>query len=143
VSYTGTFHHTLDSKNRLIFPSRLRDELEDNKLTLMPYADGCIAVWSGDRWRQYEENLLSQRRNDKSKRSAIRQLFAKAHHDKVDSQGRIAVTQELREFAGITRDVVIVGSGDHAEIWSPERLAETQAEDEQVGLDAVFDSLDI
>ena len=143
MSFTGTFHHTIDSKGRLIFPSRLREELEENKVMLMPSPDPCIEVWSGDAWRAYEDRLIGQQKRDESKRDVIRELFSNGHADKVDGQGRISTTPELRGHAGITRDVVILGSGDHAEIWNPERLAERQASVKQAGLSSLFENLDI
>lgn len=143
MSFTGTFHHTIDSKGRLIFPSRLREELEENKVMLMAAPDPCIAVWSGEAWRDYEARLIGQQKADESKRDVIRELFSNGHADKVDGQGRISTTPELREHAGITREVVIVGAGDHAEIWNPETLAERQASVKEAGLSRLFENLDI
>lgn len=144
MAFTGKYNHTIDSKGRLIFPSRLRDELEDNQTMLMPSPDPCIEVWSGEAWRAYEARLLGQEKSDASKRSAVRELFSAGHSDKVDGQGRITITQELREHAGITRDVVIVGAGDHAEIWDPERLADNRGQVvEAGGLSTLFGKLDI
>jgi MraZ protein len=142
VSFTGTFQHTIDSKGRLIFPSRLREELEENKVMLMPSPDPCINVWSGDEWRSYEAWLLGQSKKDESKRDVVREVFSNGHSDKVDSQGRITITPALREHAGIARDVVIVGAGDHAEIWTPERLVERQAKVKKTGLSSLFEGLD-
>jgi MraZ protein len=143
VAFTGKYNHTIDSKGRLIFPSRLRDELEENQTMLMPSPDPCIEVWSGEPWRDYEAKLLGQSKSDPSKRGVVRELFSAAHSDKVDSQGRITITQELRDHAGITRDVVIVGAGDHAEIWDPEQLADSQGQVRTTGLSTLFENLDI
>jgi MraZ protein len=143
VAFTGKYNHTIDSKGRLIFPSRLRDELEENQAMLMPSPDPCIEVWSGEAWKDYEAKLIGQSKSDPSKRSVVRELFSAAHADKVDGQGRITITQELRDHAGITKDVVIVGSGDHAEIWDPQRLAESQGQVRATGLSNLFEGLDI
>jgi MraZ protein len=143
VAFTGKYNHTIDSKGRLIFPSRLRDELEENQAMLMPSPDPCIEVWSGEAWKDYEAKLIGQSKSDPSKRSVVRELFSAAHADKVDGQGRITITQELRDHAGITKDVVIVGSGDHAEIWDPERLADSQGQVRATGLSNLFEGLDI
>jgi MraZ protein len=143
VAFTGKYQHTIDSKGRLIFPARLRDQLEDNQAMLMPSPDPCIEVWSGEAWRIYEASLIGQQKSEPAKRDVIRELFGAAHDDKVDSQGRITITPELREHAGITKDVVIVGTGSHAEIWDPQRLAERQARVRQAGLSNLFEGLDI
>jgi MraZ protein len=143
VSFTGEFHHTIDAKGRLIVPARLRDELEDNKLTLTVWPEGCISLWSGEGWRTLNEQLLSQRRSNPSARAAVRAVFSQAHSDVVDKQGRISIPQNLRDFAGIARDVVIAGSGDHAEIWSPDQYEQQQQGVDEAGLGALFEDLEI
>jgi MraZ protein len=130
LSFTGQFRHTIDSKGRLIVPSRLRDQLEDDEVVLVVSPDGCIDLWSGEAWRDYERKLLAQRRSSRGNRSVIRSIAASAHADRVDRQGRMSIPAHLREHAGIEREVVVVGSLDHAEIWSPQRW---EAENVQEG----------
>ena len=143
MSFTGEFRHTIDAKGRLIVPSRLRDELEDDVVVLTIWTEGCISMWSGPGWRELEKRLLEQRKSDRGSRSAVRNLAAKAHSDRVDRQGRIAVPTHLREFAGINRDVVVVGALDHAEIWSPDRWTPEEQRVEQGGFDQLFDEMDL
>jgi MraZ protein len=121
LSFTGEFRHTLDAKGRLIIPSRLREQLENDRAVLTLWPDGCIAMWSGDGWRELERRLLEQRRSDPNARSVVRSIAASAHQDDVDRQGRVTVPPHLREWAGVSRDVVVTGALDHGEIWSPER----------------------
>jgi MraZ protein len=121
LSFTGEFRHTLDAKGRLIVPSRLRDELENDHLVLTLWPDGCIAMWSGPGWRVLEGALLEQRRSDPNARAVVRAIAASAHQDTVDRQGRITVPQHLREWADVTKEVVVAGALDHGEIWSPEK----------------------
>jgi MraZ protein len=143
LPFTGEFRHTIDSKGRLIVPSRLRDELEDDRVVLTIWPEGCVSLWSGDGWRTLEQRLLEQRRSDPQARSAVRNIAASAHSDRVDRQGRIGVPPHLREFAGIERDVVVIGALDHGEIWSPQRW---EPEQEKVGegrLDELFSELNL
>jgi transcriptional regulator MraZ len=123
LSFTGEFRHTLDAKGRLIVPSRLREELENDHLVLTLWPDGCIAMWSGPGWRELEAMLKEQRRSDTNARAVVRAIAAGAHQDTVDRQGRITVPPHLREWAGVTKDVVVAGALDHGEIWSPEKWA--------------------
>lgn len=127
MSFTGTYERTIDSKSRLILPSRLRDELGEDRVVLVVGPDGCIEMWSGEHWLAYERKLLEQRRNDPGNRAAIRTIAASAHADQIDRQGRITVPAHLKTYAGIGRDVVVVGNFDHCEIWNPERYDEAQA----------------
>lgn len=143
MSFTGEFRHTIDAKGRLIVPSRLRDELEASKVTLTVWPDGCVSMWSGEGWRKLEGELLNQARNNPQARAAVRHLFGQAHTDVVDKQGRISVPPNLRTFAAIDKDVVIVGVGDHAELWEPEKYETAQREVGEGDLGALFESLDL
>ena len=143
MSFTGEYRHTIDTKGRLIVPSRLRDELEDDKVVLTIWPEGCISMWSGERWRELEARLLEQRRSSSANRSTIRNLAAKAHTDHVDRQGRIGVPQHLRDFAGINRDCIVIGALDHGEIWSPERWHPEEEKVAEGGLDELFQQLEI
>jgi MraZ protein len=128
LSFTGEFRHTIDAKGRLIVPSRLREQLENDQVVLTPWPEGCIAMWSGEGWRDLETSLLEQRRSDPNQRKVVRALAANAHQDSVDKQGRINVPGHLREFAGIERDCIVIGALDHGEVWSPQRWQQQKAE---------------
>ena len=128
LSFTGEFRHTIDAKGRLIVPSRLREQLENDQVVLTPWPEGCIAMWSGEGWRDLESSLLEQRRSDPNQRKVVRTLAANAHQDSVDKQGRISVPGHLRGFAGIERDCIVIGALDHGEIWSPDRWQQLKAE---------------
>ena len=122
MSFTGEYRHTIDTKGRLIVPSRLRDELVEGRVVLTTWPDGCIALWSGAGWQEFEAKLLTQRAGSQNNRKVVRTFAASAFTDEVDRQGRISVPSHLREQAGIDKDVVVVGALDHAELWAPDRL---------------------
>lgn len=143
MSFTGEFRRSIDEKGRLIVPSRLRDEIGDDKVTLTVWTEQCISLWSGAGWRRLESNLLAQRQNSTEARRFVRRMATKSHTDQVDKQGRITVPQHLRDYAGIDRDVVIAGSLDHAEIWSPERYAEEEKKQEETPMDVQIQELNI
>lgn len=138
MAFTGEYRHSIDAKGRLIVPSRLREELEDDTVVLTVWTDGSVAMWSGDGWRRFEASLLEQRRSDPTARGVVRAIGASAHQDRVDRQGRIGFPDHLREHARIDREVVIVGVIDRAEIWSPERWATARA---KVDLDQALQQL--
>ena len=121
LSFTGEFRRTIDAKGRLIVPAAMRDELENDTAILVISPDGCIEMWSGEEWRGYERKLLDQRRSHPTARSVVRRIAASAHSDHVDRQGRLHIPDHLRSWAGVQRDVTVVGALDHAEIWEPER----------------------
>ena len=143
-SFTGQWQHTLDAKGRLIVPSRIRDELEgDTKVTITVWPEGCLSLWGSAGWAALEERLVNLRRSDPQARQVVRSIANMAHRDVVDKQGRITVPPPLREWAGITKEVVISGAFDHAEIWAPERFEATSEEVTPEGLARYMDGLEI
>lgn len=141
MSFTGEYRHTIDSKGRLIVPSRLRDEFPDDKVVLIRYMGGCIGMYSSEGWTRLEHDLLEQGRARENARSVIRAMAASAHQDEIDRQGRIGVPLQLRSYAGVDRDVVVTGALDHAEIWSPQRWVEEQAKVDEGRLDELAQEL--
>ena len=142
MSFLGEFRHTIDAKGRLIVPSKLRDELEDDSVVLLGWAEDCIALYSGTGWKEFQDNIIAQKKNDRDSRRAVRKIGSSAHEDTVDRQGRIGVPQHLRDMAGIERDVVVVGAFDHAEIWSPEKW-EQETSAEGARMDELVEKLDL
>ncbi len=130
MSFTGEFRHTIDAKGRLIVPSRMRDDLDGDTAVLVTYLDGCIAMFSKEGFERFEGQLLGLERSKEESRALIRTMGSGTHHDEVDKQGRITVPLKLREYAGIEKDVVIIGAFDHAEIWNPQRWNDRQLDEQ-------------
>jgi MraZ protein len=131
VSFTGEFRHTMDAKGRLIVPSRMRDEFTGDVVVLTKWLEHCVAMWSQEGWTELERMLRELPQSDARARTIVRVVAASASPDEIDRQGRINVPLPLREYAGVDRDVVVVGLLNRAEIWNPERLSEQQAHGEQ------------
>lgn len=118
--FTGEYDHTIDPKGRLIVPSKLRAGLGD-KFVVTKGLDGCLFAYGSDEWKRVEEGLSSIPLTSKSGRQFTRFFFAGAAEIEVDKQGRILIPPKLREYAGITKDVVSIGVNTKVEIWSKER----------------------
>lgn len=142
MSFTGTFHHAIDDKGRLIVPSKLRYELVDDQVVLTKWMGDCVAMWSGDGWKRMEQSLLELGRSSAAARQLVRVVAASAHQDGVDKQGRVSVPEDLRRFAGIDNQCVVTGALDHAELWSPDRWNGVETEvAESGGLDELASRL--
>ncbi len=128
MSFTGEFRHTIDAKGRLIVPARMREGLSGDRLVLTRWMDACVALWSVQEWTGMEASLRAQGRSDRSARAVVRLIAASAYADDIDRQGRITVPVHLRDYAGIERDVVVIGALDHGEIWSPQGWEQEQAQ---------------
>lgn len=122
--FMGEYNHTIDVKGRLIIPSKFREILGD-AFVVTKGLDGCLFVYDNEEWKRFEEKLRSLPITNKEARQFVRFFLAGATEAEVDKQGRILIPNVLREFAEITKDVVLVGVGSRIEIWSRERFEET------------------
>ena len=118
--FMGEYNHTIDAKGRLIIPSRFREVLGD-EFVVTKGMDGCLFVFDNPEWQAFEEKLHKLPMIDKGARQFTRFFLAGAASVEVDKQGRILLPAVLREFAGITKDAVLVGVGSRVEIWSKDR----------------------
>lgn len=112
----GQFNHTIDTKGRLIIPSKLREQL-GLTFVVTRGQDGCLDAYPNDEWEKIEEKLNSLPSIKKSVRDLQRFYRAGAMDCEIDNQGRILLSPTLREFANLEKDVVIIGNGTKAEIW--------------------------
>jgi len=118
--FLGQFAHGMDDKNRLFLPARFRQTTSDT-MVLTEGLEQCLLLLPPKAWDALALKLENLPLDDKSSERAIRRtLLASASEVEPDSQGRILIPQNLREFAGIRRTAVIIGMLDHAEIWAEE-----------------------
>lgn len=120
---TGEYQHTLDSKGRLSIPARLRDEL-GNIFFVTLSMDKCLSAYSAESWEIFMEKVNAM---PYVKQRKMRPLFAYAAKCEVDAQGRILIPQNLRDFAGLTKNVAVVGCNNHAEFWDSDSWAAVNA----------------
>lgn len=103
--------------------------------------DGCLFVYSMEQWKEFEEKLQALPLNQKDSRAFARYFFSGAMDIEPDKQGRVIIPQNLRDHAGLTKDIMIIGAGTRLEIWdkdtyetymansqSPEELAAAMSE---------------
>ena len=120
----GHYEPTIDAKGRLNFPAKLREELGEKFILTKGY-DGCLFVYSMEEWGRLTEKI---RRVPEDKAKVLRQFFFhNAEEVQPDSQGRIVVPQRLREYAGLTRELVVTGDDNKAQIWDRQRWQEMDA----------------
>ena len=118
--FMGEYNHTIDAKGRLIVPSKFREQL-GNEFVVTKGLDGCVFVYSNEEWKHIEEKFREIPLTTKDARKFSRFFFAGAASCEVDKQGRILLPANLREYAGIEKEVVSVGVLSRVEIWSKDR----------------------
>lgn len=121
----GTYEHTMDAKGRMNFPAKIREECGEHFYITKSINEKCLTVYTEAGWEGLKEKLRS-----KSQSVAVRlerYLFGSACEAEPDKQGRIAIPAQLRTYAEIQNEVVVVGVGEHAEIWNKQLWEEYQA----------------
>ncbi|WP_261623121.1 division/cell wall cluster transcriptional repressor MraZ [Nesterenkonia marinintestina] len=114
--FLGTYTPRMDEKGRLILPAKYRDELADG-LVLTRGQERCVYVFSAAEFQNVHQQLRQAPLASRQARDYIRMFLSGASDETPDKQGRITIPPSLREYAGLDRDVAVIGAGDRAEIW--------------------------
>ena len=112
----GEHDHTLDEKNRLTLPARLRDELGDG-VVVTRGMDGCLFAYAAADWERLADRIRSLDPLSRESRMMQRHFFSGAVKAGLDKQGRMVLPAGLLQSAGIEREVTVAGVYDHLEIW--------------------------
>lgn len=136
---TGEFQHNLDAKGRLSIPARLREEL-GNVFYVTISMEKCLSAYSAESWQVFSDKVNAM---PYVKQIKMRPLFAYAAKCELDSQGRILLPQNLRDFAGLDKAVAVIGCNNHAEFWdAAEWSRSTAIETTPENIMAVMQELD-
>lgn len=115
---TGEYKNALDEKGRLLIPSKIRTEITGNVLILTRGVDKCLWLFPPEEWRKISENLMESTSVFTAKARLIqRRIIAPAQETEIDKAGRINIPPMLREYAGLTKECVILGIKTYIEIW--------------------------
>jgi transcriptional regulator MraZ len=130
--FTGAFRHAVDGKGRIAVPSRFRARL-DGGAYVAQWIDGCLGLFPRSAFEALAERVAARPVTDASARAFARAIFAGAFEVGLDAQGRILIPTDLRVWAGIEQEAVVVGAVERVELWAPDRWAayrEAQAVDQ-------------
>lgn len=115
--FLGTHTPRLDEKGRLILPAKFRDRLAAG-LVMTRGQERCLYVFPMDEFTSATEELRAAPMTNKAVRDYLRVLLSGASDEIPDKQGRITIPPKLREYAGLDREVTVIGQGNHVEIWN-------------------------
>jgi MraZ protein len=122
--FIGEFDYRVDEKGRIPIPPKFRtDELKKEGVVLCPGMDKCITIYPLTEWKKLADSLTSGPIIPSKLRKLNRAIFATAFNVEIDGQGRIVVPSQLRQYAGITEEVVITGTNTYLELWGKEQWA--------------------
>lgn len=117
--FMGEYKHTIDEKGRLIVPAKFR-ELLGESFVVTKGLDNCLFIYPQEEWQAFEDKLKNLPIANKSARKFTRFFLAGANNCMLDKQGRVLIPNNLRVFAELEKEVVLIGVSNRIEIWSKE-----------------------
>ena len=139
MPFVGEYTHTLDAKNRIFIPTKLRDDLGDHFYITRKMNKSCLAVYSTVEMDRICEQIAQFPDSEVSEIKEF--LFSKTIYVTPDSNGRVVLPPNILEYAKIDRNAVIVGAGNHLQIWSDILWAEEEQKRDMISLRAKLASL--
>jgi MraZ protein len=140
LAFRGQHEHSLDAKDRLTIPSRLRAQLADGAV-LVAGLDPCIEIWPRDGFNVFAQTVLAGLNPlSRNARMLRRRFHANAEDEKLDAAGRLRVAKHLIAHGELAGTCVVVGADDHLEVWNPDRWAK-HAEEIDAQASAVAEEL--
>lgn len=141
---TGEYRNTLDEKGRILFPSRLRAEITGNVLIVTKSIDNCLWLYTPEEWKILSEKIMGAASPfDQKARLVIRHLIAPAQEIEFDKAGRLSIPQSLREYAGLSKDCVVLGVNRFIELWDAAKYREYSEQNATALIDATSSLTDI
>jgi len=128
--FLGEYQHSLDAKGRVILPAKYRDQLSGGAYVTRGRG-GCLSVYTEQEFQEVADRVREASKRGGRELDAARSFFAGTAEVSPDKQGRIAIPQQLREYAGLDKDVVVAGVFSRIEIWDGRRWRERDREGEQ------------
>jgi len=118
--FMGTYSHSLDDKGRLIIPSKLREGLGED-FVMTQNLDHCLGIYPQDEWKKFTASLETLPKISSEVARRLRRFyFGNSLTCEPDKQGRTLIPTALREYAGLKKEVTLVGFDDHIEVWDTE-----------------------
>ncbi|CAD2079342.1 Protein MraZ [Jeotgalicoccus meleagridis] len=137
----GEYKHNLDTKGRIIVPSKFRDLLSE-QFIITRGLDRCLFAYTMDEWARIEEKLKTLPLTKKDARKFTRLFFSGATNVEIDKQGRINIPQNLRDYAGLEKDCTVIGVSSRIEIWDTNAWEGFYTESEENFEDIAEDLID-
>ena len=137
--FIGEYEHSVDVKGRIIMPSKLRENIGE-KFIVTKGLDKCLFAYSKSEWANFEEKLKTLPLTNKNARDFVRFFLSGAVECEIDRQGRFLVPANLRTYANIDKEIVIIGVGTRLEIWNKSSWTNYSSE-ENISADEIAENM--
>jgi len=121
LGYIGKYVYSVDEKGRVNLPSKFRKMTKGKMYVLSKGLENCIFIFPQSRWSQYVKGFMPMTFARKDDRDFFRLLGSNTEGVQLDDQGRVKIRDDFLEYAGIKKEVLLIGVMDHIELWDPER----------------------
>ncbi len=139
VSFVDEYERQLDERGRMILPSKLREDISGAVYITQSTSEKCLHLYTEEEWEKVAEKVNQlPTATDRNAAAFVRLFFGKAAAVTVDKQGRVPISKRLIEFAGLDKDIVLVGANTRLEIWSATEWNNYQNEVSDVMLDGIL-----
>ncbi len=115
--FLGEYQPNITEGSRISLPKKLRDQIEGDDVILSKGFERCIFVYDKEDWLNEAQKQVENPITDSKTRELKRYMFSGASETTIDSQGRIVLPGNLKDYANIDKKAVVIGAGDHIEIW--------------------------
>jgi len=137
--FIGEYEHSVDAKGRVIMPAKLREDIGE-KFIVTKGLDGCLFAYSQNEWANFEEKLKTLPLTNKNARDFVRFFLSGAVECEIDKQGRFLIPGNLRQYATLDKEIVIIGVGTRIEIWNRATWG-TYSSDENISADEIAENM--
>lgn len=129
VNFVDEYPRQLDERGRIILPAKVREKMSETVYVTRSMSDKCLLLFTQEEWDKIAEKINQlPTATDKNAAAFARLFFGKATSASVDRQGRVPISKRLTEYAGLTKDVVLVGANSRLEIWDSAEWERYQSE---------------
>lgn len=137
--FMGEYRHSLDTKGRVIIPAKFREDLGE-RCVITRGLDQCLFIYPLAEWATMESKLRQLPLTQRDARAFVRFFFSGATDVELDKQGRVMVPSNLREYASLSKDVVVIGVSSRVELWSKE-IWEDYVDEAETSFDSIAEKI--
>ncbi len=137
--FIGEYQHNLDTKGRITMPSKFREEL-GNTFYITKGMDGCLFVFPEEEWIEMDKKIKGLRLSRKDARGIARLFYAGAIDVSLDKMGRVLLPGNLRKYASLNKEAIVIGVSSRVEIWDKDRW-QSYNDDEDFNYDMLTESM--
>lgn len=137
--FIGEYQHNLDTKGRITMPSKFREEL-GNTFYITKGMDGCLFVFPEEEWIEMDKKIKGLRLSRKDARGIARLFYAGAIDVSLDKMGRVLLPGNLRKYASLNKEAIVIGVSSRVEIWDKDRW-QSYNDDEDFNYDILTESM--